>query len=252
MHAWSEVEHDLAYKPTQGQLTARELGLLDQLNGLVLAGEIALEQLQAAGQERVAEGKRTFASHFDVAAYLLQRARELSLEEVSAEGLGRVDELFEMLRTIEILTPKQLAPYVDQLHNDIELRPLADQIIDVLLAEDSSRYEVYGNIRGRGARAAGRDQAASVGEFIGRWIELEQLLREVPLATNGRRRRPVPFGRELYDHGFLSKHDAMYFDQLRNMRNALVHGVETPPPDVLETATSRVQAFIELFSSRQD
>ena len=42
MHAWSEVEHDLVYKPLQGTLSDEELAILDELNGLVLAGEIAL------------------------------------------------------------------------------------------------------------------------------------------------------------------------------------------------------------------
>ena len=49
MHAWSEVEHDLVYKPLQGTLSDEELAILDELNGLVLAGEIALERLQSAG-----------------------------------------------------------------------------------------------------------------------------------------------------------------------------------------------------------
>lgn len=53
MHAWSEVEHDLIYKPLQGTLSKEELAILDELNGLVLAGEIALERLQAAGNERI-------------------------------------------------------------------------------------------------------------------------------------------------------------------------------------------------------
>lgn len=42
MHAWSEVEHDLVYKPLQGTLSDEELSILDELNGLVLSGEIAL------------------------------------------------------------------------------------------------------------------------------------------------------------------------------------------------------------------
>lgn len=53
MHAWSEVEHDLVYKPLQGTLSDEELAILDELNGLVLSGEIALERLQAAGNERI-------------------------------------------------------------------------------------------------------------------------------------------------------------------------------------------------------
>ena len=43
MHAWAEVEHDLVYKPYSGELSYEEYQILDELNGLVLAGEIALE-----------------------------------------------------------------------------------------------------------------------------------------------------------------------------------------------------------------
>jgi ppGpp synthetase/RelA/SpoT-type nucleotidyltranferase len=50
MHAWSEVNHDLAYKPLQGELSEDEYSILDELNGLVIAGEIALERLQRAGE----------------------------------------------------------------------------------------------------------------------------------------------------------------------------------------------------------
>ena len=45
MHAWSEVEHDLVYKPLQGGLSTDEYAILDELNGLVERGEIALERL---------------------------------------------------------------------------------------------------------------------------------------------------------------------------------------------------------------
>ena len=33
MHAWSEVEHDLVYKPLQGSLSEDEYAILDELNG---------------------------------------------------------------------------------------------------------------------------------------------------------------------------------------------------------------------------
>lgn len=53
MHAWSEVEHDLDYKQLDGTVSDLELELLDQLNGLALAGEISLEQLQTARNDRI-------------------------------------------------------------------------------------------------------------------------------------------------------------------------------------------------------
>lgn len=39
MHAWSEVQHDLAYKQMAGDLSGEEHAILDQLNGLVIAGK---------------------------------------------------------------------------------------------------------------------------------------------------------------------------------------------------------------------
>ncbi|HEY5562849.1 MAG TPA: RelA/SpoT domain-containing protein [Clostridiaceae bacterium] len=54
MHAWAEVEHDLVYKPLNGDLSEDEYELLDQLNGLVMSGEISLERLQKAVKTRVA------------------------------------------------------------------------------------------------------------------------------------------------------------------------------------------------------
>jgi len=43
MHAWAEVDHDLVYKPETGDLSDDELAILDEINGLVLTGEIALD-----------------------------------------------------------------------------------------------------------------------------------------------------------------------------------------------------------------
>ncbi|MGH9762389.1 MAG: GTP pyrophosphokinase, partial [Blastocatellia bacterium] len=60
MHSWAEVEHDLVYKPQQGALSDEEYAILDELNGLVLAGEIDLERLQRAGETRIAAGGRSF------------------------------------------------------------------------------------------------------------------------------------------------------------------------------------------------
>src|SRR5450755_3760331 len=40
--------HFQAYKPARGKLSEDEYAILDEINGLVLAGEIALERLQRA------------------------------------------------------------------------------------------------------------------------------------------------------------------------------------------------------------
>ena len=72
MHTWSEVEHDLVYKPLNGILSEEELAILDKLNGLVLAGEIALECLQIAGTARIVKEK-LFNNQYDLASYLYDK-----------------------------------------------------------------------------------------------------------------------------------------------------------------------------------
>lgn len=76
MHAWSEVEHDLVYKPLQGELSNEELMILDEINGLVLSGNIALERLQRAGIQRVSNESNTqFLNHYDFASFTLSRIK---------------------------------------------------------------------------------------------------------------------------------------------------------------------------------
>lgn len=74
IHAWSEVEHDLVYKPLSGKLSVDEYAILDELNGLVLAGEIALERLQRAGDQRVRSSKAKFSNHYELASYIYDSA----------------------------------------------------------------------------------------------------------------------------------------------------------------------------------
>src|SRR5574341_1274205 len=88
MHAWAEVEHDLVYKPLQGKLSEDEYAILDELNGLVIAGEIALERLQKAGETRVATGGRAFSNHYDLAAHLLNAAGPILKGPLGDNALG--------------------------------------------------------------------------------------------------------------------------------------------------------------------
>lgn len=149
MHAWSEVEHDLDYKQLGGDLSEQEQSILDQLNGLVIAGEISLRMLQEAGESRVASDERKFLNHYELAAHLLGRVNHLIDEPIGEAGLGRVDDLFAMLVKTGKQTPQSLSPYLDSLHGNLEMRPLAEQVIDALLSEDASRYDAYNSLRGK-------------------------------------------------------------------------------------------------------
>jgi ppGpp synthetase/RelA/SpoT-type nucleotidyltranferase len=260
MHAWSEVEHDLVYKPFEGRLSDAEYLLLDQLNGLVLAGELALQQLQKAGESRVAEGTRQFANHFELAAHLLSQASAVNEQSITDSGLGRIDLLFGLLIRLRLNTPDSLRPYLDLLHGDLEQRPLAQQVVDALIAEDKSRYDIYLSVRteadaSRGERTP-RDEASyhEMGTFIAQWAKLERLLRELT-PSSSQRRTPLPMIRmldTLERMHLLDREMRFELDQLRRLRNELVHGIEVPSAEYLQDATRRLVALIKEIGRRRD
>lgn len=73
MHAWAEVEHDLLYKPLGGEPLLGEHAILDEINGIVMAGEIALERLQNAMKLRFSLEQQRFTNHFELAACIYDK-----------------------------------------------------------------------------------------------------------------------------------------------------------------------------------
>ena len=255
MHAWSEVEHDLVYKPSEGELSEAEYSLLDQLNGLVLAGELGLQQLQKAGDVRVAVGTRQFANHYELAAHLLSQASAVNEQPVTDSGLGRVDLLFELLTKLKLDTPDDLRPYLELLRGDLEQRPLAEQIIDALIAEDESRYEAYLSVReeadvSRAERPSDRI-ALELLTFISQWARLERLVRDL-LPPGEQWQGMLQSSRSLERLGLLGPEMRFELDRLRRFRNELVHGIEKPPPDSTHEATERLAVLISEIERRRD
>jgi hypothetical protein len=147
-----------------------------------------------------------------------------------------------------LTTPRLLKRYLEALHDNFELRPLAEQVIDALLIEDPARYDLYRAVRAQrpwlSAEPVSGDAQSytQVGFFMAKWIELEALLRE---SVPAKRPRGVviPFGRDLVQLGLLDENMAFEFDRLRRMRNNLVHGIEFPAADELEDAVRRIDAI---------
>jgi ppGpp synthetase/RelA/SpoT-type nucleotidyltranferase len=252
MHAWAEVEHDLVYKPLAGELSSGEHMLLDQLNGLVMAGEIALEALQKAGEVRVAETGRRFANHYDLAGHLLSAATVLE-GPVNESGLGRVDDLFELLTRLDLDTPERLEPYVKALHGDLEARPIAEQIIDQVLAEDQERYDLYEAVRSHRRWAAAEpsdtDGNVEIGNFLAQWIRVERVLRDA-FSELDDPRRVTPILRLADNPEVLDPDLRPEFHQLRRLRNNLVHGVEVPAAAELAEAAGRLSALADHIERR--
>jgi ppGpp synthetase/RelA/SpoT-type nucleotidyltranferase len=225
MHAWAEVEHDLGYKPDDVRLSREELMILDELNGLVLAGEIALERLQAAGEERASSTGRRFTNHYDLAAHLLGKLSQVSEGPLISGGLGRVDQLFDFLSIEGVDTPELVAPYLNGLHADLDRRPLAEQVIDALLQADPSRYDTYLQLRNkyRDVDGAPAEFSVALGDFVRDWIDFEMLMQKrLGPVRSGRPRLPTSVQiKQLTANKPWMTGELQY---LRQLRNEVVHG----------------------------
>jgi ppGpp synthetase/RelA/SpoT-type nucleotidyltranferase len=254
MHAWAEVEHDLVYKPYQGVLSEDEYAILDELNGMVIAGEIALERLQRAGDVRVAARGRTFANHYELAAHLLSALREFADPAALQAGLGRVDLLQQLLATLGLANPEGVGRYLNALHPDLERRPIADQIVDQLLSEDPARYKLYEEIRSSRpspdaapevAEPVTPDAHEAMGQFLTAWIEFERLVRDLTPSSLQERGPVIPTARVLASLIDLDTDTRGRYERLRRMRNHLVHGIEIPNADDLREAARELEAIRE-------
>lgn len=132
MHAWAEVEHDLVYKPESGVPSNDEYAILDELNGLVLAGEIALGRLQKAIERRLVDESATFENQYELAAYLHNWMKVSAQQNTK---LGRVDVLWRLLRAAK----KPTAAFTRELINKIDIlrtdEPVSDLLINILLLD---------------------------------------------------------------------------------------------------------------------
>ncbi|MCH9300402.1 GTP pyrophosphokinase [Pantoea allii] len=112
MHAWSEVEHDLVYKPLQGNLSEEELMILDEINGLVLSGNLALQRLQLAGLKRTESDNYEFKNHYDLALFFISCLQEDNIDSVN------FNDIFKLLKLMDKTKRNELSDVVDWIKNN--------------------------------------------------------------------------------------------------------------------------------------
>ena len=244
MHAWAEVEHDLSYKPLSGNLSTDELAILDEINGLVLAGDIALQRLQHAFERRVNTGNPEFTNHYELAAFLY---RELHQTDGNEYPLGRIDHLFQLLKAFNSDTPDAIRPYLSAIVTDPEHdRPIAEQLIDLFIADHPERYASYEDIRSRNSTPPEERNPvtqAALGTFLTQWFNLEHVLQQ---QNPGQPFRPhvasktlaAPFRDE--------------YERLRRIRNHIVHGFNIPPPEKLAGLGAQIAALRDNLQQATD
>lgn len=242
MHAWSEVEHDLVYKPMQGTLSEEELAILDELNGLVLTGEIALERLQAAGNERIQNSKATFANQFELASYLYNYLSNNFLPEDIKLRMGNIELLFRFLSSLKILRAKDIGPIVKSVKFEKDKRTISQQIIDQIISGNEKRYQAYQKLRSDDSNLTVEHQEA-INYFFGQWVPLENLLNRV---TKRSSRSVSVFNiNALKRLGVLDKECINQIAFLRKMRNSLIHDIEVPEASYIREQGEEAKVLLE-------
>lgn len=187
MHSWAEVEHDLVYKNRLGKLSHDEYAILDELNGLMHAGEMALERLQQAVKHRVQTESQPFSNHYELAAYLYDYRRRTA-PRGSQPLIGRADILFRFLQIIGFDTVPQLEPILAGCSPNSNDKPLVDQIVEKILAQNEEYHAAYAQAHKEVAlidpfvgtlneKNCYLSDKKGLGFFMRQWTKAEALLR---------------------------------------------------------------------------
>ncbi|KAI1453487.1 hypothetical protein F4805DRAFT_478410 [Annulohypoxylon moriforme] len=90
MHAWSQIEHDIIYKPDVTQPSDEQRDILEVFNGIVKSGEAALKQLAKTNdrkeRDRARDKKAPATSHFELGVWINDYCKRYS------QGPDRGDE----------------------------------------------------------------------------------------------------------------------------------------------------------------
>lgn len=243
MHAWSEVEHDLVYKPLQGTLSNEELAILDELNGLVLTGEIALERLQEAGNARIRSKNATLNSQYELASYLYNYLSNNFRPEDIELRMGNIELLYRLITSLKMNSVREVEPVLKSVKFEKDRRNISQQIIDQIITGNEKRYKIYQELR-----PAGTDVNSPAGQavayFFSQWIPLEQHLNRI--ACKGAPRQKGAFNiNTLKRLGTFDQECLNQIVSLRKIRNVLIHDIEVPEAGYLREMGDKARGVLE-------
>ncbi len=227
MHAWSEVEHDLAYKTKKGLVSYDEYEALDEINGLVIAGEISLQRLQRISNARMENDSKSISNHYQLASYLYEKvAARLQGSEIY---LGDVDALFKLYSDLGRITLKKIDNDLEKVDFE-DPTPVAQQLVDMYSENSLTRTKrvISNKARKAFSTAEINPDDAQIGAFLKRWISLEKKLHDRAVKMGHSSAKPGEFHKIVLHGGILPDDCIDTYQKLRFVRNKLVHGMEIP------------------------
>lgn len=242
MHAWSEVEHDLLYKPLQGTLSEEELAIIDELNGLVLVGEIALERLQSAGNERIRSKNTFFSSQYDLASYLYNYLSSNFRPEDIELRMGNIELLYRLISHLKMGSVKEIEPVLKSVKFEKDRRNISQQIIDQIITGSERRYSIYRELRSV-QNETDLELRQAIDGFFEQWVPLEKLLNRITYQNSPKVKGPFNINR-LKRMNLLDQETLNQIVLLRKLRNVLIHDIEVPDREYISKQGSEAHELL--------
>ena len=236
MHAWSEVEHDLVYKPFTGNLSDAELAILDEINGLVIAGEIALERLKFLINERTSH-HFTIGSIYELHNFIIKNIEFNDLERIR---LGDTYLLYNFLSKVETIDLKDFKTFIRRINFDSEMT-LTDQLIQMMIVEHYDTVKDKLTIYFRNLNVPEKTIACSV-SFIRYWIILEKAY--VVILNGSLSKSEVytcPDFTNLVPLDMLTPDEALRLNELKKDRILLLQGIKNFEENELRSSLKTVK-----------
>ena len=246
MHAWSEVEHDLAYKNKMGKVSREEYEVLDEINGLVLAGEIALRRLDQLSRQRIEQENSPIASHYILQTYLDKWQDD---HGQGGRDLGNVETLYKLYQMKDMLSRAQVDAELAKLtrRGDGGEEPLADRLIDQFENKTMVKKVVADAVNKLNGLDPETHHQTQLGKFMSKWNKLEKAI-QAALRTRGYKAyNSTVTWRLVVEEYALTGPIREAYHRLRLERNKIVHGYVPTTAAGFERLNEEMDKLLEML-----
>jgi len=252
MHAWAEVEHDLIYKPLNGQISIEEKQILDEINGLVLAGDLALRRLQSASTSRSKE-MGIFSDEYNLRTFL-NRYILNNNPSIKKYTIGRSDILFEFIKLAKLNSPDKIETYLKYVNFEDEI---AEQIIVQILKQfpdfDKKYKEAIKNIKPFELHDKNSDEYyKDFADIFSNWANFQKIVYE---HTKNIDNQLAPYNKSISQiqgvySDILGSNLLEQIERVRNTRNVLAHSINRIDLQKINKASKESQEIIDRIKEK--
>jgi len=235
MHAWAEVEHDLVYKPSTGQISEDELAILDEINGLVMAGEIALERLRKAYTERIRKEKEATTKH-ELSVIILNNLKNLDFSEMKTGNSSFLEDYLNSLGNLDKGSVVQSFEKISQNFSE----SMSDQLLKYIIIKD---YD--GNlVKYLSSFTDDKTKVAAFASFLEAWSDFEKVVHKKSGSPHSPMQKKLGWELAFWENSaILDTEEMEALKELRILRNKILHGFNSIPHSEMIQAIDKLRSI---------